>query len=155
MNDDNLEWLQDNNELQLRICTVGNCGASEHREVNIDTALNSIKSFCRWSDMEANAQAFCFSYLPCHATENLVIPRPLGVALHGTTCNEVFHFDFIFKHPLNSKSNHTFHYDLITKDSLSGFVESFSSSSPDHFVVADELIDWFKKFGLLHYLVSE
>ena len=34
-------------------------------------------------------------------------PRPLGEALHGTSCNEVLHFDFISMHPLSSKSNHT------------------------------------------------
>jgi hypothetical protein len=58
-------------------------------------------------------------------------------------------------HTLNSKSNNTFAYVLILKDDLSGFVALIPSSSPDHFVVADAFMDWYKRFGLPQYLVSD
>ena len=72
----------------------------------------------------------------------------------GTTFLEVLHFDFISIHPLYSKSNHIFAYVLILKDDLSGFVELIPSSSPDYFVVADALMDWYRRFGFPQYLVS-
>jgi len=58
-------------------------------------------------------------------------------------------------HTLNSKSNHTFAYVLILKDDLSGFVALIPSSSPDHFVMADAFMDWYTRFGLPQYLVSD
>jgi len=65
------------------------------------------------------------------------------------------HFDFISMHPLTSKSDHTFAYVFIVKDDLSEFVEFIASSSPDHSVVASGLMDWYKRFGLPQYLVSD
>jgi hypothetical protein len=87
----------------------------------------------------------------CYANDNGVIRRPLGEGLHGATCNVVLHFDFISMHPLNSKSNHV----LILKDDLPRFVQMIPFSSPDHFVVAEALIDWYKRFCLSQYLVSD
>jgi hypothetical protein len=103
--------------------------------------------------MEEKVEAFRFSCLHCHRNGNCVSPRPLGEALHETTCNEVLHFDFISMHQFNSKSNHTVAYVLILKDDLSGFVELIPSSSRS-IVVADALMDWYRRFGFPQYLVS-
>jgi len=125
VNDENVVWILNNNELRLRICIVGHSGGVGHR--GVDTTLNSNQSFCLWPDMEANVQTFCFSCLYCQVNDNCVIPCPPGESLNDTTCNEVVHFNFISMHPLSSKSHHTFAYVLIIKDDLSGFVELIRS----------------------------
>ena len=58
-------------------------------------------------------------------------------------------------HPLNSDYDHRFEYVLMIKNDLSGFVELVPRTSPHHFVAADALMAWYKRFGLLQYLFGD
>jgi len=71
VNDENIVWIPNSNELRLRMCIVGFSGAAGHRRV--ETILISVKSFCWWPDGEENVQAFCFSCLRCHVNDNRAI----------------------------------------------------------------------------------
>ena len=41
---------------------------------------------------------------------------------------------------------------MILKDGFSGFVETIPNTSSDHFTVADSLMDWYERFGVLKTL---
>jgi transposase InsO family protein len=84
-----------------------------------------------------------------------VIPHLFKEAFHGRDRNEALHFDFISMHQLTPKSKHLYKYVLILKDDFSGFVELILRTSPDHFTVADSLMDCYKRFGVPKTLVSD
>ena len=86
-----------------------------------------------------------------------VIPRPLGETVHGTTPNEVVHFDYLYvgeSGPLASQGlseEAGFRYILVIMDDLSKFV----SLEPVAVCTAEStaacLLNWCKTLGLPKY----
>ena len=91
---------------------------------------------------------FCRMCLHCIGSLDSKVPRPLGEALHASRRNQVIHFLFV-------KNTRNFSYVLVLKDDLSHFVELVPSDRTDHVVVANALVEWYKRFGVAETHVSD
>ena len=105
--------------------------------------------------MIEDVKAFCKTCLHCVVNGDLVVPRPLGEQLHAVRPNEVLHYDYLKIGKPSDASVHNYEYVLVLKDDFSGFVELIPCVSPDHFNVADAMIGWYKRFGVMKYHVSD
>jgi transposase InsO family protein len=122
-------------------------GYSGHR--GFFATLEKLENSVFWTGMEEDIRSFVKT---CESTLGRgIIPRPLGEALHAESPNEVFHFDFLYL----GRGEDQFTYVLVIKDDFSSFYELFPCRSADSFVVADALIDWFKRFGTPKVFVSD
>jgi len=77
----------------------------------------------------------------------------LGEAIHAEERNQLLHYDFLF-----IKDNdvpETPQRILVIKDDLSHFGELIPCLEATAFVVAEALLDWYKRFGLALYHTSD
>jgi len=81
--------------------------------------------------------------------------KPFRESFHYKKRNEVLYYGFISMYQLAAKSNQMYKYVLILKDDISGFVELAPSTSPDHFALADSLMECYKGFGVPKTLISD
>ena len=142
-------WIPPNKSLRTRLMIIGHCSISGH--LQIQATIEKIGTHFWWESMEEDVKAFVTNCLHCITTKSGPIPRPLGEAVHGSRPNEVLHYDFLHV----GKSEDGYVYVLVIKDDLSNFVELIPSKTADHFVVADALLDWAKRFGVPDVHVSD
>uniref|UniRef100_H3H555 Reverse transcriptase n=1 Tax=Phytophthora ramorum TaxID=164328 RepID=H3H555_PHYRM len=143
-------WIPpDSGELQQRLCVVAHAGASGHR--GAAATLKSLSTCFFWPTMGPDVTTFVNECLHCMVAAGGRIPRPFGETLRATRPNEVLHFDFLTM----IMSTSGVKYVLVLKDGMSGFVEllACTHATSDH--AYQGLIDWFKRFGVVHQWVSD
>ncbi|XXQ38518.1 Gypsy retrotransposon integrase-like protein 1 [Plasmodiophora brassicae] len=75
--------------------------------------------------------------------------------MHASLPNKFLHYDFLFIEKPRAGFHHMYQYVLVLKDDFSGFVELVPVESADHISVAESMMDWFKRFGIVRQHVSD
>lgn len=88
-------WVpEDARELIVRICVMGHMSSVGHQ--GIEATQRTIGRYCFWKGMLKDIQEFVKSCLHCGVSHSgIIVPRPLGEAVHGEEVGEVVHFDFL------------------------------------------------------------
>ncbi|CAN0072752.1 unnamed protein product, partial [Sphacelaria rigidula] len=82
-------------QLQARLMICAHMRDAGHR--GVATTLVRLQELCVWQGIETNVREFVRQCLHCaDSRAGDVIPRPLGETVHGTTPNEVVHFDLLY-----------------------------------------------------------
>ncbi|KAE9344158.1 hypothetical protein PF008_g9348 [Phytophthora fragariae] len=136
-------------EMQQRLCVVAHAGASGHR--GAQTTTTALSNLFYWRTMAADVSAFVAGCLHCMVTANGRVPRPYGETLVATKPNEVLHFDFLTM----IEGERGLKYVLVLKDGMSGFVELVACVSATSDQAYQSLLDWFKRFGVVHQWISD
>ena len=140
----------DDVHLQLRICLIGHCGRSGHRDS--DSTANAIKEYCFWRTMKQDISAFCDSCFHCISTiGGKRNPRPMGHALHADKPNEIIHFGYLIMGASLSEEAYT----LIIKDDLSTYTWLLPVKAIYAETSADCLLKWFAAFSVVQTWVSD
>ena len=144
-------WIPSENlELQLKIMVASHCGTIGHRG---KTATLSIlcESFW-WLTMEHDIEELVRSCLHCIVTRaGEIVPRPLGLALHGIRPNEVVHMDFLYM----GAGKEGKRYILLIRDDHSSYVWLWPTEAANADTAADALCVWLGVFGGMEWLVSD
>jgi hypothetical protein len=136
-------------DLQLRICIVAHSGHGGRR--GLIATIASITALFYWKTL-IDVRTFCKNCLHCCSTiGGDGTPRPYGQALHASTSNEVFHFDFLYMSP----SQIGLKYLLLIKDDLSGYLWLVPSAAADSAATKDALNLWFSAFDVATTWVSD
>jgi transposase InsO family protein len=136
-------------ELQQRLCVVAHAGAAGHRGAR--ATATALEELFDWPTLRDDVKAFVSGCLHCMVTASGKIPRPLGEALHATKPNQLLHWDWlcIYRGTTGEK------YVLVIKDDMSGFVELVACADATSDETYRALMDWFKRFGVVHQWVSD
>ncbi|CAM9761861.1 unnamed protein product, partial [Sphacelaria rigidula] len=121
-------WIPSSDkQLQVRLVICAQMRDAGHRGVT--ATLVRLQEFCVWQGVETNVREFVRQCLHCaDSRADDVVPCPLGETVHGTTRNEVVHFDFLHvgeSGPLASQGlseDVGFRYISVIMDDLSNFV---------------------------------
>ena len=63
----------------------------------VAATLVRLQEYCVWQGMEVQVREFVRQCLHCaDSRAGDVVPRPFGETVHGTTPNEVVHFDYLY-----------------------------------------------------------
>jgi hypothetical protein len=133
------------------MCVIAHCGIGGHRRV--EATRTAILSKFYWPQLQNDVTHFCKKFLQCIGSLDAKVPRPLGEAIHAEERNQVLHYDFLF-----IKDNdvpETPQRILVIKDDLSHFGELIPCLELTAFVIAEALLDWYKRFGLALYHVTD
>ena len=143
-------WIPDNaSDLQLRLLIISHCGASGHRGT---AATFEALSSRFWNNMRDDAALFlkqCLHCLPARGGD--IIPRPFGASVQLKFRNEIIDFDYLYLEPARDGTA----YLLVVRDRLSGFCDLFPTTSPTARHTAESLLDWFSRFGIAPFWVSD
>ncbi|CAM9442375.1 unnamed protein product [Sphacelaria rigidula] len=129
---------------------------------SVAATLVRLQEFCVWQRMETQVREFARQCLHCADSRvGGVVPHPLGETVHGTTPNEVVHFDFLYVGESGPRASQglsedaVFRYILVIMDDMSNFaalepiagctVESTAASS----------LNWCKLLGVPRVWVSD
>ncbi|KAJ8577220.1 hypothetical protein ON010_g1985 [Phytophthora cinnamomi] len=147
---DNRIWIPDDEtDLQQRLCVISHAGASGYRGVDASTSILS-DTFI-WDTLSTDMASFVAGCIHCLSTQGKKVPRPYGETLRATKPNEVLHFDFLSL----PRSEHSTDYVLVLKDNMSGYVELIECARATSEFAYQGLIDWFKRFGVVHTWISD
>ncbi|XXQ35702.1 Reverse transcriptase domain-containing protein [Plasmodiophora brassicae] len=149
---DNQLWVP-SHALQLRIAVISHMGLSGHQPAA--STISSIAQLFWWPDLDSFVRAFVDKCLHCLRNKDSMIPRPFGTAMHADKPNKVIHYDFLFLSKPRPGDSHQLRYVLVLKDDATAFVELIPCQFADHSVVAESLLDWFKRFGIVFQHVSD
>jgi hypothetical protein len=133
------------------MCLIGHCEIAGHRHV--EATGTAIQSKFFWPEFQNDVIDFCKTCLHCIGRLDAKIPRPLGEAIHAGERNRVLHYDSLFIK--DNDAPETPQRILVIKDDLSHFVELIPCRKATAFVIAEALLDWYKRFGLALYHVSD
>jgi hypothetical protein len=126
---------------------VSHAAPSGHQAIY--TTKSRVSKFFWWPDLEEFITFSCRKYLHCNTARGSPKPRPLGVAVHAETPNEILHFKFLFAKNSSLDDRKGFSYMLVIKYDFSNFVELIPCSAPNHFVVVDSFMSWYSRFGIV------
>ena len=147
-------YVPDTNRLRQRICVVAHSGSAGHRGSEVTT--NRVKALFTWPHLEESVRAFCRSCLVCLKTKGgATVPRPLLRGYRASKPNESISFDFYFVRAAEPDTPGQHQYVLILLDSFSNFVELVPASAANAETVVQALLDWFKRFGVVHRWTSD
>ncbi|KAE9043464.1 hypothetical protein PR003_g6175 [Phytophthora rubi] len=150
IDDGNTVWIpEDATELQQRLCIVAHAGAGGHRGAT--TTATALASHFYRKTLKSDVATFVAGCLHCMVTVGGRVPRPHGETLMATKPNELLHFDFLTM----IKDDHGTKYVLVLKDGMSGFVELVACVAATSDQVYIRLLDWFKRYGIVHQWVSD
>ncbi|KAE9282551.1 hypothetical protein PR003_g27380 [Phytophthora rubi] len=136
-------------DLQQRLCVVAHAGASGHRGGR--ATQQALEAVFYWSSLGADVAAFVNGCLHCMTTASGRIPRPFGETLVATKPNELLHFDYLTM----VEGEGGLKYVLVLKDGMSGYVELVARLQATADTAYRALIDWFKRFGVVHQWASD
>ncbi|KAE8886173.1 hypothetical protein PF003_g29779 [Phytophthora fragariae] len=150
IDDGNTVWIpEDATELQQRLCIVAHAGAGGHRGAT--TTATALASHFYRKTLKSDVATFVAGCLQCMVTVGGRAPRPHGETLMATKPNELLHFDFLTM----IKDDHGTKYVLVLKDGMSGSVELVACVAATGDQVYISLLDWFKRYGIVHQWVSD
>ncbi|CAM9745453.1 unnamed protein product, partial [Sphacelaria rigidula] len=128
----------------------------------VAATLVRLQEVCVWQGIETHVPAFVRQCLHCADSRvSDIVPRPLGETVHGTTPNEVVHFDFLYvgeSSPLASQSlsdNAGFRYILVIMDDLSNFVALEPVAVRTAESTAASLLNWCEHLGVPRMWVND
>ncbi|KAE9051957.1 hypothetical protein PR001_g948 [Phytophthora rubi] len=143
-------WIPaDAEDLRQRLCVIAHAGASGHR--GAQTTQRALESVFYWKTLAVDVAAFVGECLHCMATASGRIPRPFGETLVATKPNKILHFDYLSM----VEGDGGVKYVLVLKDGMSGYVELVACLQATADTAYQALIDWFKRFGVVHQWVSD
>ncbi|KAE8980660.1 hypothetical protein PR001_g23652 [Phytophthora rubi] len=143
-------WIPaDAEDLRQRLCVIAYAGASGHR--GAQTTQRALESVFYWKTLAVDVAAFVGECQHCMATASGRIPRPFGETLVATKPNEILHFDYLSM----VEGDGGVKYVLVLKDGMSGYVELVVCLQATADTAYQALIDWFKRFGVVHQWVSD
>jgi hypothetical protein len=67
----------------------------------------------------------------------------LGEGVRGKQPNELLHYDFLYIQKKKKSSSFPFEYVLDLRHNFSGFIGLVLANAANHFLSADDLVDWF------------
>lgn len=136
-------------DLQQRLCVVAHAGGSGHRGAR--STQQALEGLFFWKTLSTDVGAFVSGCLHCMTTAGGRIPRPFGETLRATKPNELLHFDYLTM----VEGDGGLKYVLVLKDGMSGYVELVACVQATADTAYHALIDWFKRFGVVHQWVSD
>ncbi|KAE8877505.1 hypothetical protein PF003_g38398 [Phytophthora fragariae] len=136
-------------DLQQRLCVVAHAGVSGHRGGR--ATQQALEAVFYWSSLGADVAAFVNGCLHCMTTASGRIPRSFGETLVATKPNELLHFDYLTM----VEGEGGLKYVLVLKDGMSGYVELVACLQATADTAYRALIDWFKRFGVVHQWASD
>ncbi|CAM9685520.1 unnamed protein product, partial [Sphacelaria rigidula] len=121
-------WIPSSDkQLQVRLMICAHMRDAGHR--GVAATLVRLQEFRVWQGIKTNVREFVRQCLHCaDSRAGGFVPRPFGETVHGTTPNEVVHFDFLHvgeSGPLASQGlseDAGFRYILVIMDDLRNFV---------------------------------
>ncbi|CAM9621497.1 unnamed protein product, partial [Sphacelaria rigidula] len=118
---------------------------------DVAATLVRLQEFRVWQGIEAHVREFVRQcrYYCADSRAGDVVPRPLGETVHGTTPNEVVHFDFLFVVGCGVR------YILVIMDDLSDFVALEPVAVYTAESTAASLLNWCKTLGVPRVWVSD
>lgn len=144
-------WIpKKDRKIILRLLIAGHTGRSGHR--GIEPTLENLIEHFSWHSVRKYTTEFVKSCIHCISTEpGIIVPRPLGSALHADKPNHLLHFDFC--HLCRTKNGLT--YVLIIKDDLSGYLRLKAAEKADSETATKHLLDWAVSFGISKTWMSD
>ncbi len=140
----------ENLDLQLKNMVASYCGTIGHRGKT--ARLSIICERFWWVTIEHDIDALVRSCLYCIVMiAGEIVPRSLGLALHGIRRNEVVHMDFLYMGP--GKEGKLF--ILLIRDDHSSNVWLWPTEAANSDTAADAPCVWFRGFGAMEWLVSD
>lgn len=137
-------------DLRTRLLVIAHTGGSGHRGVT-----PTRKSLCErywWPSMEEDVKQFVATCLQCvKVAGGTRIPRPLGTGLVATAPNQILHFDYLYI----GEGERGMVYILVLKDDYGGLLDLWVSAAATAEVVAEALLSWFGRNGVVPMLVSD
>jgi hypothetical protein len=147
-------FIPDRQFLRLRFCIVAHQGGAGHR--GFSTTLQSLRRFVWWPTIRVDVSSFCKDCLQCLCTRGgHIIPRPLRSMEKASAPNQLLHFDFYFVRQPPVDSTHGMSYILVLLDDFSRFAECIACDAATAAHVVTALLDWFKRFGIVHQWSSD
>ncbi|CAM9462267.1 unnamed protein product [Sphacelaria rigidula] len=140
-------------QLQVRLMICAHMRDAGHH--GVAATLVRLQEFCVWQRIKTHVHEFvrqCLHRVDSRAGD--VVPRPLGETVHGTTPNEVVHFDFLCvgeSGPLASQGlseDAGFRHILEIMDDLSNFVALEPVAVCTAESTAASLLNWCKTLGV-------
>lgn len=101
--------------------------------------------------MDSDVKESVKNCLHCLVANGVMFPRPYGETLRATKPNEILHFDFLTM----SKGLNGFCYVLVLEDGMSEFCELIPTRMVNTDVTILALLDWFKRYGVVLWWVSD
>ena len=143
-------WIPDTDLLRERIMIAAHQASMGHRGWAATWA--SLKLFCTWSSMKADAKEFVSSCIQC--VKNMageMIARPMGSQIQAEAPGEVITMDWITM-PMATDGSR---YLLTLKDGLSSEVSLHASSGQTAFDTVPTLMDWCAHHGVPAFLITD
>ena len=137
-------------ELQLRLIIIAHCGSAGHRGQH--ATLMPLESRFFWENMRSDVDEFlrqCLHCLPAKGGD--VVLRPFGSTAQPSRANEIIDFDYLYI----GKSFCSFKYLLVIRDRLSGFIDIFPADEPTAAHTAENLLEWFSRYGIVKIWVTD
>lgn len=143
-NENGAIWILDcDADLQFQLCVSAHTEPNEHR-----SASTTSKVLCQhydWSTITEHVHTFVAASNHCLSTMGGGnVPRPYGLAVHGTAFNDLLQFDYleISKAILREK------YILMLRDDHSNYCRRFAFPDTSAENAARPIIDWSAAFGV-------
>jgi transposase InsO family protein len=154
VNKDDRIFVPDSRALRLRLFIGTHQGVGGHAAV--DVSLAWLRARFWWPTMEADVRAAVAACSFCLKVKGgRVVPRPLLATKRATRVNEVIHFDYTYVRDTTEGTPGGYKYVLVLMDGFSKFVELVPAVTDDAQTVVNALLDWFKRFGVVNFWVSD
>jgi hypothetical protein len=154
VNKDDRIFVPDSRALRLRLFIGTHQGVGGHAAV--DVSLAWLRARFWWPTMEADVRAAVAACSFCLKVKGgRVVPRPLLATKRATRVNEVIHFDYAYVRDTTEGTPSGYKYVLVLMDGFSKFVELVPAVTDDAQTVVNALLDWFKRFGVVNFWVSD
>ncbi|CAM9990665.1 unnamed protein product, partial [Sphacelaria rigidula] len=145
-------WIPSSDkQVQVRLMICAHMRDAGYR--GVAATLVRLQEFCIWQGIETNVHEYVRQCLHCaDSRAGDVVPCPLGETVHGTTPNEVVHFDFLH---VGESSPLAFQDILVLMDDLSNFVALEPVAVCTAESTAASWLNWCKTLGVPRVWVSD
>lgn len=136
-------------DLQLHLCIILHIGPSSHQGSGATAFI--LQNVFFWSTMSSDVKTFVASCIHCPSTVGGGrVPRPLGLAVYGTSSNDQLQFDYI--EIASSSSGEKFVLMLREDHSDYKWIFAFADTVAEN--AARSIIHWYAAFRVHKGLMS-
>ena len=140
--------------LRLRLFICAHQGIGAHAGVDVTLAWLQAKFW--WPHMDVETRRLVAACSHCLKVKGgRVVPRPLLESRRAASPNEILHFDYSYVREASEGTPGGAKWVLVLMDGFSRFVELIPTEKDDAETAITALMDWFKRFGVVKYWVSD
>lgn len=144
-------WIRDDSvNLQPRLFIIAHTGSSGHRESTTTTFVLCKLFF--WTTLSTDVETFIRFCIQCLLTTGRgKVPRSFGLAVYGTSANDLLQFDSIEIAPSVTANK----YVLILREEHSDCMWFLTCANALAENLARAIVDWCAAFLVLNSLISD